>query len=170
MLRIPSSRRRIGEKSAFIRELKQAVSASLQAVQAHLCTVDAKLAAAQQDAKRSEQALAAFDLRISNAEAHAAPMERLTSAELKLQAATERMGRVEQTTESARQQSAEFAENAAMQLHALEQTIRSQADALESARTALAQTDDLVERVVEALDSLQSIVLERAEDRPSEVS
>ena len=52
------------------------------------------------------------------------------------------------------------AEYAAELLQALEERTRSQADALEAAYTALAQTDDLLERALEALDSLQSIVLE----------
>jgi hypothetical protein len=34
---------------------------------------------------------------------------------------------------------------------------------LESARTAMSETDDLVERVVEALESLQSAVLDSGE-------
>jgi hypothetical protein len=75
----------------------------------------------------------------------------------------ERMNRVERAIETAEMHAAEFAGNAAAQLHALEQTVRAQAVALESARLALAQTDDLVERVVEALDSMQTIVLERSD-------
>lgn len=56
------------------------------------------------------------------------------------------------------------------QLHALEQTIRAQAAALEAIRNALTQTDDLVERVVEALDFLQSTVMERSTFLPGRVS
>lgn len=80
--------------------------------------------------------------------------------------AAERMNRVERAIEAAEKHAAEFAGSAAAQLHALEQTVRAQAAALESARLALAQTDDLVERVVEALDSLQTIVLERSDFIP----
>ena len=36
---------------------------------------------------------------------------------------------------------------------------------MESLRTAMSQTDDLVERVVEALESLQSTILEHSEER-----
>ena len=160
------SRLEIQDKA--IADFQQAVAASLQAVQTHLCGIDSKLADVQDSARRSEEAVTKLHLRISSLEEHeAAPADRLAKAELLLQAAAERTTRVEQATESVRRQAADFAESAALQLHALEQTVRSQADALESARTALAQTDDLVERVVEALDSLQSIVLERADDRPS---
>jgi chromosome segregation ATPase len=162
---------RLDAQDKTVAEFQQAVTASLQAVQAHLCTIDAKLGVVQESAKRSEDAVAKLNLRIASLEEReAAPPERIAGTELLLQAATERLTRTEAATESVRRQAADFAESAALQLHALDQTVRSQADALESARTALAQTDDLVERVVEALDSLQSIVLERAEDRPAGVS
>lgn len=82
----------------------------------------------------------------------------------------ERMNRVERALDAADRHVTEFAGSAAAQLHALEQTVRAQAAALESARQALAQTDDLVERVVEAMDSLQSIVLERTEFIPGAIS
>ncbi|HLK49382.1 MAG TPA: protein kinase [Bryobacteraceae bacterium] len=154
-----------------IAEFQQAVTASMQAIQAHLCTLAANVTAAQEGAKRSEEAVSKLNPRISTLEERGSvPSERVAATELLLQTATERITRTEATTESVRKQAADFAESAALQLHALEQTVRSQADALESARTALAQTDDLVERVVEALDSLQSIVLERAEDRPAGVN
>lgn len=157
---------RLDAQDRALAEFQQAISASLQAVQAHLCTIDAKIAAAQEGTKRSDEAIARLNLRISGVEERGGvPTERIANTELLLQAATERVSRIEQTSESVRQQAANFAENAALQLHAIEQTVRSQADALESARTALAQTDDLVERVVEALDSLQTIVLERSEER-----
>jgi hypothetical protein len=162
---------RLEAQDKTIADFQQAVSASLQAIQAHLCTIDAKLTAAQEGTRRSDEAIARLNLRISGVEERgAAPVERIANTELLLQAAAERISRVEQTADSVRQQGADFADTAALQLHAIEQTVRSQADALESARTALAQTDDLVERVVEALDSLQSIVLERSEDRTSGVS
>jgi len=47
----------------------------------------------------------------------------------------------------------------------LETTIRQHGASIESLRTAMSQTDDLVERVVEALESLQSTILEQSEDR-----
>jgi eukaryotic-like serine/threonine-protein kinase len=162
---------RLDAQDKTIAEFQQAITASLQAVQAHLCTIDAKLTAGQEGTKRSDEAIARLNVRISGVEERGTvPVERIANTELLLHAAAERVSRIEQTTESVRQQAAEFAETAALQLHAIEQTVRSQADALESARTALAQTDDLVERVVEALDSLQSIVLERSEDHASGVS
>ncbi|MGP8247259.1 MAG: protein kinase [Bryobacteraceae bacterium] len=49
----------------------------------------------------------------------------------------------------------------------LEGTVKQQAASMESLRTAMSQTDDLVERVVEALESLQSTILEHNEERSS---
>ncbi|HWB83296.1 MAG TPA: protein kinase [Bryobacteraceae bacterium] len=50
-------------------------------------------------------------------------------------------------------------------LQSLEQAHRTQAAALESARIAMAQTDDLVERVVESLEALQGLMLEQPQER-----
>jgi hypothetical protein len=46
-----------------------------------------------------------------------------------------------------------------------ERALKAQSAAIESARTAMGQTDDLVERVVEALDSLQSMFMTSPEER-----
>ena len=162
---------RLDAQDKTLADFQQAVTASLHSLQAHLCTLTANVAGAQDGAKRSEEAVAKLHVRLSTLEERdSVPVERIAHAELLVQAANERLARGENQIESVRKQAADFAESAALQLHALDQTVRSQADALESARTALAQTDDLVERVVEALDSLQSIVLERAEDRPAGVN
>jgi hypothetical protein len=47
----------------------------------------------------------------------------------------------------------------------LEQTVNAQAVAIERACNGIARTDDLVESVVEALESLQGLVLEQSEER-----
>ena len=162
---------RLESQEQTVTELQQAVSASLQSVQAHLCTVDAKLATAQESASRAEAGVSERDLRLAGLEQRIQdPVERVARAELLAQATTERMSRAEQTVESVRRRVDAATEEAAVRLHALEQTVTSQNEALESARRALAQTEDLVERVVEALDSLQSIVLERADEKSSPVN
>ena len=43
----------------------------------------------------------------------------------------------------------------------IEQSLKVQSAAIESSRTAMSQTDDLVERVVETLESLQASVLDQ---------
>jgi hypothetical protein len=57
---------------------------------------------------------------------------------------------------------------AAVAVTRLEQTVRSQAVAIEMNANSMTRIDDLVERVVEALESLQGLVLEQAtEERVS---
>jgi hypothetical protein len=79
-------------------------------------------------------------------------------------AAAERVSRLEQAVEEARQHTMTLHESVSEDFLAFEQGLKAQAAAIESTRTAMAQTDDLVERVVEALESLQSFVLEPRED------
>src|ERR1022692_3762796 len=70
---------------------------------------------------------------------------------------------IERTVEEIRRHSSQFENNIAADLLDLEQTIKAQGTSIESARTAMSQTDDLVERVVEALESLQTAMLDQAE-------
>jgi uncharacterized protein YhaN len=81
-----------------------------------------------------------------------------------LEVAGERLAKVELDLDSLRTTTAKFQKDAAADLHAIEAEIATQEAAVQSARTAMAQTDDLVERVVEALESLQSAVLEQSEE------
>jgi len=99
-----------------------------------------------------EQALEATEARLA---------ERLES---ETQAAGERVGLLEQALEEARKHTITLHESVSEDFLAFEQSLKSQAVAIESTRTAMAQTDDLVERVVEALESLQSFVLEPREE------
>ena len=163
---------RMESQERAVAELQQAVSASLQSMQAHLCTVDSKIATAQESVTRAEEAAADMHLRISGCEQRLldSPKERIGRLDLLYQSAAERISRLEQTSENARRQAAEAADTSSVRLHAIEQTIGAHADALEAARRAISQSDDLVERVVEALDSLQSIVFEKSEERSSTVN
>jgi hypothetical protein len=72
---------------------------------------------------------------------------------------------LEEALEQMRRQMSEFQDLVAQDFQTFEKSLQTQATAIESARTAMAQTDDLVERVVEALESLQSTVLENSEER-----
>jgi chromosome segregation ATPase len=78
-------------------------------------------------------------------------------------AVSEHIRRVEQTVEESKQHAGQFERSVAADLVDLEQNLKSQGGAIESARTAMAQTDDLVERVVEALEALQTAVLDQGE-------
>ena len=72
---------------------------------------------------------------------------------------------LEKALEQMRRQMSEFQDLVAQDFQTFEKSLQTQATAIDSARTAMAQTDDLVERVVEALESLQSTVLENSEER-----
>ena len=57
----------------------------------------------------------------------------------------------------------QFEGSVAADLVDIEAAIKLQSSGIESVRTAMSQTDDLVERVVEALESLQMAVLDQGE-------
>jgi DNA repair exonuclease SbcCD ATPase subunit len=76
----------------------------------------------------------------------------------------ERITLAEQNLEEIRKHFSTLQENVAGDLHDFEQSLKTHANDIESARTAMAQTDDLVERVVEALELLQSTVLDQHEE------
>lgn len=76
----------------------------------------------------------------------------------------EEFARLDSTVERIRRDLRELHQDLAADFHDFEIALEQQSGAIESARTAMAQTDDLVERVVEALESLQSSFLQPAED------
>jgi len=90
----------------------------------------------------------------------------VVSLEGQLAATCERAERAEhaasQVDEAARREAASLQVSMAGELQALEQTVKTQGAAIESIRGAMARTDDFMERVVEALESLQTMVLEQA--------
>jgi stress-induced morphogen len=89
----------------------------------------------------------------------------LVSLEGQLAATRERAERAEkcanEITEGARHETAALQVSLAGELHALELTVKEHTAAIESIRGAMARTDDFMERVVEALESLQTMVLEQ---------
>jgi hypothetical protein len=91
--------------------------------------------------------------------------QQVSVPEAHVKAGGDRMVRLEKGLEAMRKRIATLHESVAEDFLEFEQALKSQAAAIESARTAMAQTDDLVERVVEAVKSLQSGVLAPREDR-----
>lgn len=79
------------------------------------------------------------------------------------EAAAEHIGRIERTMEDLRNHTAHFERSVAADLVDIEQGVKAHTAAIDSARTAMSQTDDLVERVVEALESLQTALLDQSE-------
>ena len=80
-------------------------------------------------------------------------------------AVSDRVSHLEEGLDAVSDRGREFREMVTQQLQQVEKQLQSQSGAVESARTAIAQTDDLVERVVEALESLQTIVLEQSGEK-----
>jgi chromosome segregation ATPase len=95
---------------------------------------------------------------------------RLESIEKGFGALQDRLARTEQEADGAKQQVGVLHSSIAEDFVAFEQSLKKQEKAVDSARTAMAQTDDLVERLVEALEALQSTVLERSEEWTASVT
>ena len=78
-------------------------------------------------------------------------------------AVSQQMGRLEHGLDELRNQYTQFERSVSADLTSVEQNFTAHSTAIESTRTAMSQTDDLVERVVEALESLQSALLDQNE-------
>ncbi len=89
---------------------------------------------------------------------------RLAGVEQAVKAAAERLERLEDAVQTLGRENARQREDCARDWGSVDTTLKSQSIAIESARTAIAQTEDLVERVVEALESLQATILEHDQD------
>jgi hypothetical protein len=79
--------------------------------------------------------------------------------------AVERLLKFERQLDEFDTDAAALRDSVTRDVRSFERTIKAQSAAIESARTAMGQTDDLVERVVEALDSLQSMFMTGAEEQ-----
>ncbi|MGA2274708.1 MAG: hypothetical protein ABSH00_14220 [Bryobacteraceae bacterium] len=88
---------------------------------------------------------------------------RFAQLEQSLAAMADRLGRLEQIVGALGKQASESRDRVEADIRQIGNQLAQHAATLESSRTAVAQTDDLVERVVEALESLQSTVLEQPE-------
>ncbi|MEO8592778.1 MAG: protein kinase [Candidatus Solibacter sp.] len=81
-----------------------------------------------------------------------------------------RMSQLERSVEEMRRKFTQFEHNIAADLVDIEHGLKTQGAAIESGRTAMSQTDDLVERVVEALESPQTAVLDSDVPAPESAS
>ena len=79
-------------------------------------------------------------------------------------AVEQRIKRIEETVDGVRRHVASLHESVAADFKVFEDHLALQNSAIESARTAMSQTDDLVERVVDALEVLQSSTLHPSEE------
>ena len=145
---------RLAAHEKSVAEIEQAAGAAVAALREQVAGLSSQLAEVE---KRPVEPAIDVDGLTKQISAH---------VDATLEAVSQRMTRAEQSTEEIRQHFSTLQENVAADLHDFEQTLKAQAGAIESARTAMAQTDDLVERVVEALELLQSSVLDSHEEAP----
>lgn len=83
--------------------------------------------------------------------------DRLARLDLVVSSVAERLQKLEEKFEEFDTDCAALRDSVTRDIRTFERSLKAQGSAIESARTAMGQTDDLVERVVEALDSLQSM-------------
>ena len=89
--------------------------------------------------------------------------DRVIHVDDQIPAMAARVQQLEAGLDASKLQTAELRERVTADIMDVVTQLKDHAAAIESSRTAAAQTDDLVERVVEALEALQSSILEQPE-------
>jgi chromosome segregation ATPase len=117
-----------------------------------------------------ERALQEANQRVAALEQRPAAPGESPEIQHNLAALADRLSHAEQGLDSVVKRTGDLHDRVAHDLQGFEKTLHGQSASIESARTAMAQTDDLVERVVEALESLQTIVLEQSGDRTAPIA
>jgi uncharacterized protein (DUF3084 family) len=154
------------QESAAARQESAAAWQESAAARQESATARQESTAAQQEsaAARQESTAARQESTTSRQESAAARQES-AAARQESTAARQEAATARQESATARQESATLRESVSEDLGLFERSLKSHAATIESVRTAMAQTDDLVERVVEALESLQSVVLDHSDER-----
>jgi hypothetical protein len=159
-----------------VAEMQHAVSEAVSALRSQVATLSVRFSAAQTHLAISGDAgpaLEATAARLSS-ELRAEMQENIDHISRRIAyveqggvgtaVAPQEMARLETGLDTVRKQLHELHSDMAADFHEFELNLKAQSNAIDSARTAMAQTDELVERVVEALDSLQSSLMEQPED------
>jgi len=95
---------------------------------------------------------------------------RLSETDCQLDSALERAAHAEQAAEGAMTEIASLHVALSEELHSINDKVRTQSAGIETVRSGIARTDDLVERVVEALEVLQGMVFEQNDQRIAHAS
>jgi hypothetical protein len=158
---------RLAAQEKNLAETQRSAADALQGLRAQLAEVSGRLAAAQQSGAPAadldavaERVLARLQSGIDNVSQRLARLETQGVG-----GDSARVAQVEQGLDGLRRQVSELHDLVAEDLLSFEQTLKAHGSSIESARAAMAQTDDLVERVVEALETLQSAVLDQTGER-----
>jgi hypothetical protein len=140
--------------------MQQAASDATQSLKEQLAAVEQRPAAPPVDVEAlKEQIEARVNQTIADVTEKLQAQTKET-ADTVVAGVSQRMASAEQNMEEIRKHFATLQSNVAADLHDFEKNLQTQNVAIESARTAMAQTDDLVERVVEALELLQTSMLD----------
>jgi len=141
------------------------------ALRAELQQMDAALAARLEQQEQAtlaalaasrEEALAGIQSACDALQQLRQTCEQLTA---RLSAADERANRSEQISDETYREVMQAQGTLSAEVAQVKELVAAQAHVVETAKTSMSRTDDLVERVVEALDALQSMVLERVESQ-----
>ena len=141
-------------QSHIVAEIQKSANEQIESLKSQIAVLTADLAEARERSNASPSPDALI------AEAGERILARVDRG---FDAVSEHMAGIEHTIEEIKHHSQQFEQSVAADLVDVEQHIKVQSAAIESARGAMAQTDDLVERVVEALESLQTAVLDTGE-------
>ena len=145
-----AARLQVHEKT--IAEMHRSANEAVSSLRLKVAAMNSELATGQRAASRTGG-------RLDDAAAEAI----LARVDRGFEALNARMAQIELTVEEMRRHASQFEHNIAADLMDIEQNLKGQRASIESARTAMSQTDDLVERVVEALESLQTAMLDADE-------
>jgi hypothetical protein len=113
------------------------------------------------DARASHMRRIVVELKLLGVPALRELAKRQHGGEQDFEALSARIGHLERAVEEIRRHLTHFEHSVAADLVDIERGVKAQAAAIDSSRTAMSQTDDLVERVVEALESLETRVLDK---------
>ena len=177
--RLQTAEKGVAETQRLTAELVNRDAAVESAMRTELLQLEARIAARL---KAAEKSLSEVQIAVQETEARVSGrlvevehrvhelFGRIEALEKVEQPAPLDTSHMERSVEEVRGQLKELHDLLTHDFQNFEKSLHTQGAAIESARTAMAQTDDLVERVVEALESLQATVLEYSEEQPPSVN
>jgi hypothetical protein len=148
--------------AAFRSELQEIETCLVSRLEAHERTASDTGRATREALDTLREQISALGAQFAAAQQRAE--QGASSARNTIEAIGSRIAQTEQGLDALRQDFLTHVENVVADLHDLRDSLDAQGAEIELARRAQAQTDNLVEGVVEALDLLQSSVIEQTEE------